>query len=357
MIKIIKLTILSLGLPLFFLLFENAYKRNAAGQKLETAGEKFKNVKVLTEMPADQMGKVMNIMSESLGVNCDFCHYGYEFEKEGKEEFEAARKMIRMTWDINKDYFEGKPEVSCNTCHNGRPHPLAVPNLNPGHAIERRPKQPETHPSVEEILAKYQSAVRSPRIGRGADIGIYIKAIRIEPDGTSEKEEIWHKPGKLVIRTHYPPDYTVTEGYDGTTAWKKSNADLIPLKPDEAEQIRRTAELFAQPDLKLVFPLLEYERLEKIDGREVYVLRSASEIGIPERLFFDTKTGLLVRRTASTMTILGAFVYQVDYNDYKAFGGVKLPFTTRVAVPGISFTRKILSATIDRPSDRQFGPR
>ena len=124
-----------------------------------TAGRKFKNVKVLKDMPADDMGKVMNIMSESLGVDCNFCHYGYEFEKEGKEEFETSRKMIQMTWDINREYFEGKPEVSCNTCHNGRPHPLSAPNLNPGHAVERRPKQPETKPSVDAIIEKYGRAI------------------------------------------------------------------------------------------------------------------------------------------------------------------------------------------------------
>ena len=42
--------------------------------KVETAGQKFKSIKVLNDMPADQMGKVMNMMSASLGVNCAFCH-------------------------------------------------------------------------------------------------------------------------------------------------------------------------------------------------------------------------------------------------------------------------------------------
>lgn len=354
MTRYLKLSILFAALLFSVLFFESSFRRSTSGQKIETAGQKFKNVKVLKDMPADQMGKVMNIMSESLGVHCDFCHYGYEFEKEGKEEYEVSRKMIRMTWDLNKDYFEGKQEVSCNTCHNGRPHPLSAPNLNPGQTIERRPKQPETKPSVDAILAKYEKAVR---VGMSrVNDGLRIRAVRIEPDGTREKEEIWQKPGKLVISTFYPPNYTVTEGYDGQNAWKKSNSDPVELKPDEAEQIRRTSEMFAQPDLKLVFPALEYERLEKIRGREVYVLKATSDIGTPERLFFDAKTGLLVRRTASTMTILGAFVCQVDYNDYKAFGGVRLPFTTRVAVPGISFTRKILSVNSDRRSHRQFGP-
>jgi hypothetical protein len=348
MIRIIKILILFASLPLFTLLFESS-SRHAEGQAaVLTAGQKFKNVKVLKDMPADDMGKVMNIMSESLGVNCDFCHYGYEFEKEGKKEFETSRKMIQMTWDINREYFKGKPEVSCSTCHDGRPHPLSAPNLNPEHLVERRPKQPETKPSVEAILAKYERAIgmRGSRASKGLSGGRYIKAIRIEPDGTTEREEIWQKPGKLVISTFYPPNYTVTEGFDGTTAWKTSNTDPIALKPDEIEQIRRTAELFAAADLKTIYPRLEFGTLEKINGRDVYVLRTTSESGTRERLFFDAKNGLLVRRTASLPTILGAFVYQVDYNDYKSFGGVKLPFTTRVAMPGISFTRKILHAKI-----------
>lgn len=345
------------SLPFFVLLFENISRRADGQTSVITAGRKFKNVKVLKDMPADDMGKVMNIMSESLGVDCNFCHYGYEFEKEGKEEFETSRKMIRMTWDINRDYFEGKPEVSCNTCHNGRPHPLSAPNLNPGNLVDRRPPQPDKKPSVEAILAKYERAVSgprrvsSPRVSKGLNKSLYIAALRIEPDGTSEKEEIWQKPGKLVISTLYPPNYTVVEGFDGVRAWKKSNSDAIVLKPDESEQIRRTAEIFGAVDLRPIYPKLEYDRLEKINGRDVYVLRSTSESGTLEKLFFDVRSGLLVRRTASLPTILGAFVYQVDYNDYKSFGGVKLPFTTRVAMPGISFTRKIFQIKINAAID------
>lgn len=358
MIKKIQTFVVLGSLPLFVLLFENTFRQQVSTQTaVVTAGQKFKNIKVLNDMPADDMGKVMNIMSESLGVNCDFCHYGYEFEKEGKEEHEVSRRMIRMTWEINRQYFEGKQEVSCSTCHNGRPHPLSVPNLNPVEAVERRQKQPETKPAVDAILEKYGRAigVRRSRAKKGSGSGTYIKAIRLEPDGTSEREEIWQKPGKLVISTFYPPSYTVTEGFDGEKAWKTSNGDLITLKEDEVEQIRRTAELFAAVDLKAVYPKLEFGALEKIRGRDVYMLRAVSTTGARERLFFDVQSGLLVRRTASSPTILGAFVYQVDYNDYKDFGGIKLPVTTRVTMPGISFTRKIVKVkVITRVDDAKF---
>ncbi|MBK7933640.1 MAG: hypothetical protein IPK01_09100 [Acidobacteria bacterium] len=55
--------------------------------KVETAGQKFKSIKVLNDMPADQMGKVMNMISASLGVDCKFCHASNDgdYEKEGFE--------------------------------------------------------------------------------------------------------------------------------------------------------------------------------------------------------------------------------------------------------------------------------
>ncbi len=112
--------------------------------KTETAGQKFKSIKVLNDMPADQMGKVMNMMSASLGVNCAFCHASNDgdFEKEGFEHKDIARNMLKMTFEMNKNYFEGRPEVSCNTCHQGRAHPQSNIISKPTD-VEKRPAQPE----------------------------------------------------------------------------------------------------------------------------------------------------------------------------------------------------------------------
>ena len=61
-----------------------------------------------------------------------------------------------------------------------------------------------------------------------------------------------------------------------------------------------------------------------------------------ERLYFDVAMGFLVRRTASSPTILGNHVFQVDYLDHKDFGGVKLPTTIKYAMPQIQWMRKIV---------------
>jgi len=327
--------------------------------QVETAGQKFKNIKVLNDMPADQLGKVMNIMAASLNVKCSFCHIEEDFAKDGKEEKETARQMIKMNFDLNKNYFAGRPEISCNTCHQGHAHPQSAINLNPP-APEERPAQPATKPTIDAILAKYETALGG-KSNLAKVTSRDIKAQRIEPDGkTFEDEEIFQKGAKLTVQTTYQTkdkgNYIVKEVFDGTTAQKFGNGEAIQLKADEIEQIRREAQLFANADLKVIYPKMDYRFTDKIDGREVYLVLATTADNVRERLYFDSQTGLLTRRIAATPTVLGAFNYQVDYADYKDFGGVKLPTTIKFAVPNIRWTRKVLdvknNAAID---DAKFG--
>ena len=169
--------------------------------------------------------------------------------------------------------------------------------------------------------------------------------MRVEPDGkTTEPETVTQSGQNYKVETKYGT-YIVAEIYDGKTVTKTGGGSPIELKPDEAEQIKREAQLFANADLKSVYPKLDYRFVDKLDGRDVHLIIGTLADNSRERLFFDVATGLLVRRIASTTTVLGQFQYQVDYSDHKDFGGVKLPATTRFAVPNISWTRKIVDVS------------
>ncbi len=318
---------------------------------VETAGQKFKSIKVLNDMPADQMGKVMNMMAASLGVQCKYCHASNDadFEKEGFEHKDAARAMLKMTFDINKNFFEGRPEVSCNTCHRAVGHPQAAINLYPVPA-EPRPAQPTTKPTVDEILAKYAAA-----IGKGEVKTRKIVAQRIEADGkTTEPEEIVQSGAKMRIATTYGTT-VVTELFDGTKASKFTGAGPIEIKADEAEQIKREAQIFGAADLKSIYPKLEFRFVDRIDGRDVNLVLATNADNSRERLYFDVQTGLLVRRIASAPTLIGAFQYQIDYLDHRDFGGIKIPTTIKFAVPNIRWTRKLIDVKINAPiEDSKF---
>ena len=61
----------------------------------------------------------------------------------------------------------------------------------------------------------------------------------------------------------------------------------------------------------------------------------------PVDLYFDAGTGLLARLVRTVETPLGRLPTQVDYKDYRAAGGVTLPFAWSVSRPGNRFEIKI----------------
>jgi hypothetical protein len=326
--------------------------------QVETAGQKFKSIKVLNDMPADQMGKVMNMMSASLGVDCKFCHSSNDadYEKEGNEHKDTARKMIKMVFDLNKTQFNNRPEINCYSCHRGISHPQPSFPLVASKPPEQRPIQPEKRPTADEIIGKYETALGG-KANLAKVTSRQIKSMRVEPDGkTTEPETIWLKGNKYRADLLYGT-YVVRELFDGTTGRKFGGGDPIELKPDEAEQIKREAEMFSPGNIKLTFPRMDYRAIDRIDGKEVYFIIGTTASNVRERLYFDVVTGLLVRRAVSTPTVLGGFVYQVDYADYKDLGGVKLPTTFHYAVPHIQWTRKIVEVKTNvAVDDAVFAP-
>jgi len=113
-----------------------------------SSGGKYKNLKILPQDISEvKMDSIMKSYTVALKVACDFCHVpakkdmfsitstpvtgeiDYALDNPMKEN---ARKMMRMTIEINKNYFHydslAKPVylnvVSCNTCHRGSPYPV-----------------------------------------------------------------------------------------------------------------------------------------------------------------------------------------------------------------------------------------
>jgi hypothetical protein len=78
-----------------------------AGAAPKTAEQAFKNIQVLKGTPADELQPAMQFISNSLGVECSFCHVQNAFDKDDKKTKQTARKMIEMQMAINKDHFNG----------------------------------------------------------------------------------------------------------------------------------------------------------------------------------------------------------------------------------------------------------
>ena len=96
------------------------------GQENRPAGEVFKNVQLLKNVPAGRFLRIMdNGYSRALGVGCDHCHSEDRWEADEKRPKLAAREMIRMVEEINtklesmEHIDTTEPQINCTTCHRG----------------------------------------------------------------------------------------------------------------------------------------------------------------------------------------------------------------------------------------------
>src|ERR1044072_10014089 len=110
----------------------------SAARQEKTRGQTGKNVKVLTDLPESQTFLVMNFVSASLGVRCDYCHVNeggdkWVWESDAKPEKLTARRMMQMQIDINRGNKDilgtSGVAVTCFTCHRGQTRPANSPTL------------------------------------------------------------------------------------------------------------------------------------------------------------------------------------------------------------------------------------
>ena len=149
-----------------------------------TAGEQFKNIKVLNNMPANQLNIGMHLIEGALGVECEHCHFEPDFAKDGKETKEVARKMITMVETINKNSFDGRAVVTCYTCHRGSVAPvgmLILPDTLAGVVPYGTEKQIPTLPTADQILTKYIQALGGEQAIRSVTSRV-ISATKTVPD-------------------------------------------------------------------------------------------------------------------------------------------------------------------------------
>jgi tetratricopeptide (TPR) repeat protein len=88
----------------------------------------------------------MQVVAESLGVQCEYCHGPGQVTATGKPRLEVAREMIAMTSELNArvQAASGKTpseavRVDCSTCHHGVPLPRPLRDLVLDAAVRQGP--------------------------------------------------------------------------------------------------------------------------------------------------------------------------------------------------------------------------
>jgi len=312
----------------------------------EVAEQMYKNIQSLKGTPGGQLMPTMQYFSASLGVQCSFCHVtkpAWAPDSDDKEEKRTAREMIAMTQSINQANFKGRSTIGCATCHAGHNNPNPVPPV-----VEANKQMPEGNPSpdalrlptpsADQVLESYYTAIG----GKDALAKLTTKVTKgsaTTPQGHPHFELDQKSPNLYLVSFTVPgtlpnggpgsaAGQVYAEAYNGSAAWRWRSGSATELEGPDLALSRLQGRLF-DPELTPA-PKAINNRVgtETINGHDCYVLRETSpEPGFAERLYFDQKSGLLVRRIMLQRTQFGPLPVTWDYDDYRDVHGVKVPFT------------------------------
>jgi photosynthetic reaction center cytochrome c subunit len=336
-------TLIRCAVLVSFVVVGTAWVQGQPTQKQPMAEEVFKNVQVLRGIPVSEFMQTMGFFSAALSANCITCHG--EASASSWENYavdlplkQSARKMVVMVNAINQANFGGRRVVTCFTCHRGDPNPRVTPTMADVYTTTVPTIVPDTlvaafpdERSADQILDRYIQAIGGPQQ--------VAKLTSFAAKGTAQAYaedpypvEIFAKaPSQILTITHTDSGDRTTV-YDGRSGWVAEPTvfrpvPLLPMIEGELAGARLDAALKFPIGLKQVLNDWRVIPSIRINGNPVHVVQATADAGrTPVNLYFDDKSGLLVRMARYTDTKVGLAASQIDYEDYRDVGGVKLPF-------------------------------
>jgi photosynthetic reaction center cytochrome c subunit len=326
----------------------SASGQTGTAEKPLLSEEAFRDVQVLRGIPASEFIETMGFFAVSLTANCTTCHGdasagSWEHYADNTQLKTAARRMVVMMNSINQANFGGKREVTCYTCHRGDRTPRITPTIADVYNSTFNPIEPDKllppvsdEPSADQILDKYVQA-----LGGAQNLA---KVTSFAAKGTSQAYaelaypfEMYAKAPNQVTTTTHTEAGDRTTAFDGRNGWVAMPTDdkpipLLPLIQGDLVGARLDAAVCFPASLKQALTQWRVTTPIMINDKDVEVVQATADGGrTPVNLYFDSKSGLLVRQVRYTDTKVGLSATQVDYDDYREVNGVKMPYKWTVS--------------------------
>jgi hypothetical protein len=149
-------------------------------------------------------------------------------------------------------------------------------------------------------------------------------------------EAFYKSPNKLLLKVNIQGIGEIQQGFDGKVGWEKNPmTGLRELQGAELAQMRQSAQMGANNDLRKTLRNPKLAGQEKVGDRNAFVITAQSAAGVPIKVYIDVQRYLTLRMDMEIATPQGKLNTATFYEDYRRVDGVMYPFTTRQSTAGI----------------------
>ena len=203
-------------------------------------------------------------------------------------------------------------------------------------ALAAAPARAQDLPPAKQIVDAYMQAIGGADAIARAQHRHFRGEMSMAAAGMTMTMEMWQaRPNKMLMVMEIPGMGQMRSGYDGETAWS-INPMQGPriVEGAELEQTLRQADFDANLRFDHLFPTMETVGRAEVAGRPCWRVRMVADNEDESFACFDTESKLLLGMTSRNESEMGLVETNVEFQDYRDFGGIKMPARTVMSVMG-----------------------
>jgi hypothetical protein len=216
----------------------------------------------------------------------------------------------------------------------------------------------EALPTARAVIDRHITAIGGKEAVLAQTSTHAIATLTIPGPGVTGKVEIFNaKPNKFVQRTSLPGIGDDEQGFDGVVGWSISPlTGPTVLDGKQLEERRFDAEFFEELKADGRYRSMTTAEKTTFEGRPVYRLRLVKPNGDEDVEFYDVETGLKAGAVASRDSPMGPIQGTTITTDYKQFGPLLYPATTKIRMMSTEMIMSILSVEYGKVDPAIFAP-
>jgi outer membrane lipoprotein-sorting protein len=187
---------------------------------------------------------------------------------------------------------------------------------------------PPSAPTVDRIVDRYIAAIGGRAAIQKQTSRVSLGTIDVPSMGLSGTVMVHEKAPDKLLQVVIINSNAFREGYDGNVAWTDDPADGTRVMAGaELAEMKRDADFFHELHLHEIYPNLSFKGIEKVGDRDAYLLEGTpADESVPDRMYFDIKTGLPMRFVSHHHSPEGESNLTEDFQDYRTVEGLQMPF-------------------------------
>ncbi|MBB4635602.1 DUF4412 domain-containing protein [Longimicrobium terrae] len=204
-------------------------------------------------------------------------------------------------------------------------------------AVTAAPVRAQALPTAQQVVARYVQAIGGLQALSSqqyrhmtAEMSMPAAGITINMDAYQARQG-----NKFVVKMEIPGMGNMGMGYDGQTAWS-SNPMSGPklLEGKELAEALRQYDFESNMNFARMYQAMETVGRDTLNGESCVQVRMTTQSGDQVMNCFADDDGMLIAASVNATTEAGTMQSDILFSDYRDFGGIKMPATTRMSAMG-----------------------